>query len=211
MMKLPLRLVPPTTENRTVTPTRRPNADYRTREHLTQAEVERLIKAAGKDLDDARRMAEEALALHVDGLLSDGDALPEATSLEDVITTNPGLVAILVVVLNRRGAPLDAWSSWCRSAQLASTGSAGQSIRCRATPLARMPHISARSTAVRSDDQVRRPADRAEQGDEGRPTMPDLGSIRARAWYSLSHRDRVVCGYDARTAPAVCGWHVLAS
>ena len=49
MIKLPLRLVPPTTENRTVTPTRRPNADYRTREHLTQAEVERLIKAAGKN------------------------------------------------------------------------------------------------------------------------------------------------------------------
>ena len=90
MMKLPLRLVPPATVNRTVTPTRRPNADYRTREHLTQAEVDRLIKAAGKDLDDARRMAEEALAaLHVDGLLSDGDALPEATSLEDVITANP--------------------------------------------------------------------------------------------------------------------------
>ena len=43
-------------------------------------------------------MVEEALALHVDGLLSDGDALPEATSLEDVITTNPGLVAILVAV-----------------------------------------------------------------------------------------------------------------
>ena len=49
MIKLPLRLVPPTTENRTVTQTRRPNADYRTREHLTQAEVERLIKAAGKN------------------------------------------------------------------------------------------------------------------------------------------------------------------
>ena len=49
MIKLPLGLVPPTTVNRTVTPTRRPNADYRTREHLTQAEVDRLIKAAGKN------------------------------------------------------------------------------------------------------------------------------------------------------------------
>ena len=49
MIKLPLRLVPPTTVNRTVTPTRRPNADYRTREPLTQAEVNRLIKAAGKN------------------------------------------------------------------------------------------------------------------------------------------------------------------
>ena len=42
-------LVPPTAENRTITPTRRPDADYRTREHLTQTEVERLIKAAGKN------------------------------------------------------------------------------------------------------------------------------------------------------------------
>jgi type 1 fimbriae regulatory protein FimB/type 1 fimbriae regulatory protein FimE len=39
----------PATLNRTVTPTRRPNAAYRTREHLTQAEVDRLIKAAGKN------------------------------------------------------------------------------------------------------------------------------------------------------------------
>ena len=49
MIKLPLRLVPPTTENRTVTPTRRPNAAYRTREHLTSAEIERLLKTAGKN------------------------------------------------------------------------------------------------------------------------------------------------------------------
>jgi integrase len=34
------------TVNRTVAPVRRPNADLRTREHLTEAEVERLIAAA---------------------------------------------------------------------------------------------------------------------------------------------------------------------
>jgi type 1 fimbriae regulatory protein FimB/type 1 fimbriae regulatory protein FimE len=39
-------LVAPTTENRTVTPLRLPNAELRTREHLTPAEVEALIKAA---------------------------------------------------------------------------------------------------------------------------------------------------------------------
>ena len=31
------------------TPRRRPNAEIRTREHLTEAEVEKLIKAAGKN------------------------------------------------------------------------------------------------------------------------------------------------------------------
>jgi integrase len=41
-----LRVVTPTTEIRTVRPTRRPNADLRTREYLTEAEVERLLKAA---------------------------------------------------------------------------------------------------------------------------------------------------------------------
>jgi type 1 fimbriae regulatory protein FimB/type 1 fimbriae regulatory protein FimE len=46
MAKTRLRLVTPTTANRTVTPKRPPNKDLRTREHLTEREVERLIKAA---------------------------------------------------------------------------------------------------------------------------------------------------------------------
>ena len=46
MAKSTLRLVRPTTEKRTVTPRRRPNAELRTREHLTEREVERLIEAA---------------------------------------------------------------------------------------------------------------------------------------------------------------------
>jgi integrase len=41
-----LQLIPPATEKRTVRPTRRPNADLRTREYLTEAEVERLLKAS---------------------------------------------------------------------------------------------------------------------------------------------------------------------
>jgi integrase len=40
-----LQLVTPSTEIRTVRPTRRPNTDLRTREYLTEAEVERLLKA----------------------------------------------------------------------------------------------------------------------------------------------------------------------
>jgi type 1 fimbriae regulatory protein FimB/type 1 fimbriae regulatory protein FimE len=48
-MKPTLRVVAPDTENLTVTPktgSRRPNSTYRTREYLTEAEVERLIEAA---------------------------------------------------------------------------------------------------------------------------------------------------------------------
>ena len=40
-----LRLVAPSNEKRTVMPRRPPNAELRTREYLTQAEVEKLIEA----------------------------------------------------------------------------------------------------------------------------------------------------------------------
>ena len=49
MAKSHLKLVTPTTVKRTVTPRRLPNADLRTREHLTEAEVERLMKAASEN------------------------------------------------------------------------------------------------------------------------------------------------------------------
>jgi len=49
MQKPRLKLVTPAIVNRTVTPRRPPNADLRTREHLTEAEVERLMDAARKN------------------------------------------------------------------------------------------------------------------------------------------------------------------
>jgi len=45
MAKSHLKLVTPSTKKRTVVPTRRPNAELRTREHLTEAEVEKLMSA----------------------------------------------------------------------------------------------------------------------------------------------------------------------
>ncbi len=46
MAKSHLKLVSPAAVNRTVPPRRRKNGELRTREYLTEAEVERLIKAA---------------------------------------------------------------------------------------------------------------------------------------------------------------------
>ena len=46
MAKSYLKLVTPATVNRTVTPKRLPNGKLRTREYLTEAEVERLMEAA---------------------------------------------------------------------------------------------------------------------------------------------------------------------
>ncbi|WP_064712001.1 type II toxin-antitoxin system HicB family antitoxin [Rhizobium bangladeshense] len=53
---------------------------------------------AGTDLDDARAMAEEALALHIEGLAEDGQAIPEPSTLEAVMADaeNHDGVAILV-------------------------------------------------------------------------------------------------------------------
>src|SRR5262245_48751146 len=48
MAKAHLQLVVPTIVKQTVSPQRKPNSDYRTREHLTEAEIEKLI-AATKD------------------------------------------------------------------------------------------------------------------------------------------------------------------
>ncbi|MBP2461397.1 putative RNase H-like HicB family nuclease [Rhizobium sp. PvP014] len=56
------------------------------------------VITTGRDLDDARRLAEEALALHVEGLLEDGAAIPEPASL-DAVAEDPDNregVAILV-------------------------------------------------------------------------------------------------------------------
>lgn len=58
------------------------------------------IATAGTTLDDARAMAEEALAFHIEGLVGDEEAIPEASSLEDVMSDpdNRSGVAILVAV-----------------------------------------------------------------------------------------------------------------
>ena len=46
MANTALKLVSPATENRTVTPLRRPNAELRPREHLTEREIDKLVEAA---------------------------------------------------------------------------------------------------------------------------------------------------------------------
>ena len=49
MTKTNLKLVSPAREKRTVAPGRRPNAELRPREHLTEREVEKLIEAAKRN------------------------------------------------------------------------------------------------------------------------------------------------------------------
>jgi integrase len=67
MAKSRLRLVTPSTVLRTVMPRRPPNRDLRTREHLTEAEVERLMKAT-KDNRYGHRDATMILVAYRHGL-----------------------------------------------------------------------------------------------------------------------------------------------
>lgn len=56
--------------------------------------------SAGSTLDEARRMAEEALRFHVEGLHEDGEPLPGPSRLEDVMADpeNQDAVAFLVEI-----------------------------------------------------------------------------------------------------------------
>ncbi len=54
--------------------------------------------SAGASLDQARANAEEALAFHVEGMAEDGEAIPEPSSLEDIMAEpdNRDGVAVLI-------------------------------------------------------------------------------------------------------------------
>jgi len=59
---------------------------------------------AGISIEDARHMAAEALLLHVEGMMDDGDAIPEPSGLDEILT-NPrysNTAAVLVDVPTRR-------------------------------------------------------------------------------------------------------------
>jgi predicted RNase H-like HicB family nuclease len=56
------------------------------------------VATAGGTLDEARAMAEEALAFHIDGLVEDDEAIPEPSTLDTIMadSANRDGVAILV-------------------------------------------------------------------------------------------------------------------
>src|SRR5262245_19734977 len=56
--------------------------------------------SAGQDMEEARMMAEEALELHIEGMIADGDRLPRPSELEEIMEEpeNREAVALLVTV-----------------------------------------------------------------------------------------------------------------
>jgi predicted RNase H-like HicB family nuclease len=56
------------------------------------------VVSAGTTLDDARDMAAEALALHIEGLIEDGEAIPEPSSLEEIMAAKDNQDAVAVLI-----------------------------------------------------------------------------------------------------------------
>lgn len=55
---------------------------------------------AGKNIDEAKDMAQEALSLHIQGMLEDGDQLPVPSSLEDIMSDPDFTNAIAYLVVS---------------------------------------------------------------------------------------------------------------
>jgi predicted RNase H-like HicB family nuclease len=53
---------------------------------------------AGRTLEEARRMAAEALSLHVAGMIEDGEAIPEPSGLDD-LKDDPAMAGAVAVLI----------------------------------------------------------------------------------------------------------------
>lgn len=59
------------------------------------------VVTAGSNLDEARKMAAEALAFHLEGLAEDGEPVPEPSSLDDIMSVKENRDGVAVLI----GAP----------------------------------------------------------------------------------------------------------
>lgn len=55
--------------------------------------------SAAKTLEDLRPMIEEALGLHIEGMIEDGEALPEPSPLDAIVTLKDYADAVAVMVV----------------------------------------------------------------------------------------------------------------
>jgi len=63
------------------------------------------VVTAGTTLDEARDMAEEALALHLEGMAEDGEAIPEPSSLEAIMSNPENRAGVAILVSVKEGQP----------------------------------------------------------------------------------------------------------
>jgi predicted RNase H-like HicB family nuclease len=58
------------------------------------------VITVAEKLEDLRGMAEEALALHIEGMAEDGQALPSPSSLEAIAASSDYADAVALIVIN---------------------------------------------------------------------------------------------------------------
>lgn len=56
------------------------------------------VITVGGNLDEARALAEEALAFHVEGMIADGDPVPEPSSIESVMSDGANRDGVVLLV-----------------------------------------------------------------------------------------------------------------
>ncbi|MDB5534333.1 MAG: hypothetical protein JWO28_2648 [Hyphomicrobiales bacterium] len=56
------------------------------------------VITAGSDLDEARQMATEALAFHLEGLAKDGEPVPAPSSLEEIMSSKENRDGVAVLI-----------------------------------------------------------------------------------------------------------------
>lgn len=56
------------------------------------------VITAGSDLDEARAMAAEALALHLEGMAEDGEVIPAPSSLDEIMADKKNKDAVAVLI-----------------------------------------------------------------------------------------------------------------
>ena len=63
------------------------------------------VITAGTTLDDARTMAEEALSFHIEGMVEDGEAIPEPSDLDEVMADPDNRSGVVIVVAVKAEVP----------------------------------------------------------------------------------------------------------
>jgi len=84
---------------------------------------------AGKTLEEARRLAPEALTLHIEGMLQDGDKIPEPSTLDELASDpNRKKAVAFLVSVEPAGDPIVRINLTARESQVEKIDAAAKSL-----------------------------------------------------------------------------------
>ena len=70
------------------------------------------VITAGTTLDDARAMAEEALLFHIEGIVEDGQTIPEPSTLEQIMSDPENRTGVAMLVSVKTEPPKAYWENF---------------------------------------------------------------------------------------------------